>query len=165
VLPSTAVELRLPPGEGGGETTGGCVAAMPRVLLVEDDDALRIFCRVAFEASGYEVTEARDGTDAVVQALRGRPDAIVLDLWLPGLSGSGVLRVLRADRRLDRVPVIVLSGVPEVKDREGLLSFGADDVVEKPCPPERLVDLVAKRLKAGRSTRRGRKQDPPLAPA
>ena len=93
---------------------------MHRVLLVEDDDAFRIFCRVAFEASGFEVLQARDGTVAVEKALRERPDAVVLDLWLPGLTGSGVLRVLRANRRLDKVPVIVLSGVPEVKDREGL---------------------------------------------
>ncbi|MCK6482058.1 MAG: response regulator transcription factor [Planctomycetes bacterium] len=124
---------------------------MHRVLLVEDDDAFRIFCRVALEAAGYEVIQARDGSVAVEKALRERPDCVVLDLWLPGLTGSGVLRVLRANRRLDRVPVIVLSGVPEVKDREGLLSFGADEVLEKPIAPDRLVAQVRKWIGKGRS--------------
>jgi DNA-binding response OmpR family regulator len=124
---------------------------MHRVLLVEDDDAFRIFCRVALEAAGYEVIQARDGSVAVEKALRERPDCVVLDLWLPGLTGSGVLRVLRANRRLDRVPVIVLSGVPEVKDREGLLSFGADEVLEKPIAPDRLVAEVRKWIGRGRS--------------
>ncbi len=125
---------------------------MHRVLLVEDDDAFRIFCRVALEAAGYEVLQARDGSVAVEKALRDRPDCVVLDLWLPGLTGSGVLRVLRANRRLDRVPVLVLSGVPEVKDREGLLSFGADEVLEKPIAPDRLVAEVRKWIGRGRST-------------
>jgi len=123
---------------------------MHRVLLVEDDDAFRIFCRVALEAAGYEVLQARDGTVAVEKALRDRPDIVVLDLWLPGLTGSGVLRVLRANRRLDRVPVLVLSGVPEVKDREGLLSFGADEVMEKPVTVETLVERVRDWISRGR---------------
>ncbi len=123
---------------------------MARVLLVEDDDAFRIFCRVALEAAGHEVMEARDGTVAVERALRDRPEIVVLDLWLPGLTGSGVLRVLRANRRLDRVPVLVLSGVPEVKDREGLLSFGADDVLEKPMAIEDLVESVRMWIARGR---------------
>jgi two-component system sensor histidine kinase ChiS len=96
------------------------------------------------------VLQARDGTVAVEKALRDQPDAIVLDLWLPGLTGSGVLRVLRANRRFDRVPVIVLSGVPEVKDREGLLSFGADEVLEKPIPTETLVSRVRHWIAQGR---------------
>lgn len=123
---------------------------MHRVLLVEDDEAFRIFCRVAFEAAGFEVLQARDGTAAVEKALRDRPDCVVLDLWLPGLTGSGVLRVIRANRRLDRVPVVVLSGVPEVKDREGLLSFGADEVLEKPVLVEALVEKVRGWIARGR---------------
>ena len=141
------------------------VGPMQTVLLVEDDDAFRIFCRVALEAAGYQVLQARDGTVAVERALRDRPDIVILDLWLPGLTGSGVLRVLRANRRLDRVPVVVLSGVPEVKDREGLLSFGADDVLEKPIPPDRLVAEVKKWLARGRSPATGRTLQNRLEPA
>ena len=138
---------------------------MARILLVEDDDAFRIFCRVALEAAGHEVLEARDGTLAVERALRDKPDLVLLDLWLPGLTGSGVLRVLRANRRLDRVPVLVLSGVPEAKDREGLLSFGADDVLEKPIAPDRLVAEIRKWLAKGRSPASGRALRDRLEPA
>lgn len=138
---------------------------MQRVLLVEDDDAFRIFCRVALEAAGYDVLQARDGSVAVEKALHEQPDIIVLDLWLPGLTGSGVLRVLRANRRLDRVPVLVLSGVPEVKDREGLLSFGADAVLEKPLTPERLVDQVRLWIARGRAPAAARSRRDRLEPA
>jgi DNA-binding response OmpR family regulator len=138
---------------------------MQRVLLVEDDDAFRIFCRVALEAAGYEVHQARDGTVAVEKALRDRPDVVVLDLWLPGLTGSGVLRVLRANRRLDRVPILVLSGVPEVKDREGLLSFGADDVLEKPIATDALVEKVRSWIAKGRDPAAARAVRDRLEPA
>ncbi len=124
---------------------------MPRVLLVEDDDAFRIFCRVALQAEGFEVLEARDGTVGLALAQREIPDLLILDLWLPGLTGSGVLRTVRADTRLDHVPVLVLSGVPEVKDRDGLYTYGADDVLEKPISPELLVAAVKTRLRLGRS--------------
>jgi len=133
-----------------------------RILLVEDDDAFRIFCRVALEAAGFEVIQARDGTVAVEKALREDPSLVVLDLWLPGLTGSGVLRVLRANRRLDRVPILVLSGVPEVKDREGLLSFGADDVLEKPMAPDRLVEKIRDWLVRGRRSGTGVTRANPL---
>ncbi|HEU4333671.1 MAG TPA: response regulator transcription factor [Candidatus Eisenbacteria bacterium] len=138
---------------------------MHRVLLVEDDEAFRIFCRVALEAAGYEVLQARDGTAAVEKALRDRPDCVVLDLWLPGLTGSGVLRVIRANRRLDRVPVIVLSGVPEVKDREGLISFGADEVLEKPVTTETLVERVRGWISHGRRPTPSREPRGRLEPA
>lgn len=123
---------------------------MSRILLVEDDDAFRIFCRVALSAAGHQVLEARDGSHAVEVALRERPDLVVLDLWLPGLTGSGVLRVLRANRRLDAVPILVLSGVPEAKDRDGLLAYGADEVVEKPVTAEQIVDWATRLLEEGR---------------
>ncbi len=123
---------------------------MPRVLLVEDDDAFRMVCKFALTDAGFDVLEARDGTVAVETAIRDRPDLVVLDLWLPGLTGSAVLRVLRSNRRFDRVPIMVLSGVPEVKDWEGFFSFGADDVIEKPIEPARLVSLVRDRLAHGR---------------
>jgi DNA-binding response OmpR family regulator len=136
-----------------------------RILLVEDDDAFRIFCRVALESAGFEVLQARDGTVAVEKALRENPSLVVLDLWLPGLTGSGVLRVLRANRRLDRVPIIVLSGVPEVKDREGLLSFGADEVLEKPIAPERLIEKIRGWLQRGRRSGSGAAKANPLETA
>ena len=138
---------------------------MQRVLLVEDDDAFRIFCRVALEAAGYEVLQARDGTVAVEKALRDSPDLVVLDLWLPGLTGSGVLRVLRANRRLDKVPIVVLSGVPDVKDREGLLNFGADDVLEKPVATDVLLDRIRGWLASGRRPFSERTKRPRLEPA
>jgi DNA-binding response OmpR family regulator len=129
---------------------------MQRVLLVEDDDAFRIFCRIALEGHGFQVLEARDGSVGVEMALRDHPDIIILDLWLPGLTGSAALRVMRTDPRLDRIPIVVLSGVPEVKDRDGLFAFGADEVIEKPIPPGLLAEAIKSRLRLGRAPARRR---------
>lgn len=152
--------LPASPGPRAGPALGTMADTVQRILLVEDDDAFRIFCRVALESAGFEVLQARDGTVAVEKALRENPSLVVLDLWLPGLTGSGVLRVLRANRRLDRVPIIVLSGVPEVKDREGLQSFGADEVLEKPIAPDRLVEKIRGWLVRGRRSVGAPRQNP-----
>ena len=122
----------------------------PTVLLIEDDDSFRVFCRLAFEASGYRVLEAIDGSSAIERALQGRPAALVLDLWLPGITGREVLRVLRENRDFDCIPIVVVSGVPEVKDLDGLLADGADEVIQKPVAPTDLVRAVALRIRSGR---------------
>ena len=122
----------------------------PRILLAEDDDSFRVFCRLAFEAAGYRVLEAIDGSVAIQQALEGRPAALVLDLWLPGITGREVLRILRENPDFHSMPILVVSGVPEVKDLEGLRADGADDVIEKPVAPTDLVEAVALRLRSGR---------------
>lgn len=128
-------------------------ATAPVVLLAEDDDSYRVFCRMSFEAGGFRVLEARDGSEAIEQALDGRPAALVLDLWLPGITGREVLRILRSNKDFASVPILVVSGVPEVKDLEGLLEDGADAVFEKPFPPPDLVAATADLLRTGRSSR------------
>jgi two-component system phosphate regulon response regulator PhoB len=122
----------------------------PAVLLAEDDDSFRVFCRLAFERAGYRVVEAIDGTEAIQKALDARPKALILDLWLPGITGREVLRILRQNRDFEPVPILVVSGVPEVRDREGLLADGADEVIEKPVAPTDLVRTLALRLQEGR---------------
>jgi len=81
-------------------------ADAPVVLLAEDNDSYRVFCKMTFQEAGYRVLEARDGTEAIQQALEGSPAALVLDLWLPGISGREVLRILRSNRDFAAMPLL-----------------------------------------------------------
>jgi DNA-binding response OmpR family regulator len=123
----------------------------PAILLAEDDDSFRVFLRISFEHEGFRVLEARDGAEAIERALAHRPAALVLDLLLPRLTGQDVLAALRANREFDGVPIVVVSGTPEVRDAEGLREAGADAAFEKPVPPPDVVAEVARLLREGRA--------------
>jgi two-component system, OmpR family, KDP operon response regulator KdpE len=107
-----------------------------RVLVVEDEPALLRALQINLRARGYEVTTSSAGQDALVEAARRPPDAVLLDLGLPDLDGTDVIRELRT---WTAVPVIVLSGRAESGDKIGALDAGADDYVTKPFSMEELV--------------------------
>jgi two-component system, OmpR family, KDP operon response regulator KdpE len=107
-----------------------------RVLVVEDEPALLRALQINLRARGYEVSTSSAGQDALVEAARRPPDAVLLDLGLPDLDGTDVIRQLRT---WTAVPVIVLSGRGESGDKIGALDAGADDYVTKPFSMEELV--------------------------
>jgi two-component system, OmpR family, KDP operon response regulator KdpE len=107
-----------------------------RVLIVEDEPALLRALQINLRARGYEVTTSTAGQDALVEAARRPPDAVLLDLGLPDLDGTEVIRQLRIS---SLVPVIVLSGRAGSGDKIGALDAGADDYVTKPFSMEELI--------------------------
>src|SRR5580700_3459839 len=107
-----------------------------RVLIVEDEPALLRALQINLRARGYEVTTSVAGQEALVEAARRPPDAVLLDLGLPDLDGNEVIRQLRA---WTNVPVIVLSGRAGSGDKIGALDAGADDYVTKPFSMEELL--------------------------
>jgi two-component system, OmpR family, KDP operon response regulator KdpE len=107
-----------------------------RVLIVEDEPALLRALRINLRARGYEVATAKAGREALAEAARRPPDAVLLDLGLPDLDGNDVIRQLRA---WSGVPVIVLSGRAGSDDKIGALDAGADDYVTKPFSMEELM--------------------------
>jgi two-component system KDP operon response regulator KdpE len=107
-----------------------------RVLIVEDEPALLRALRINLRARGYEVAMAQAGHDALAEAARRPPDAVLLDLGLPDLDGNEVIRQLRT---WSAVPVIVLSGRAGSDDKIGALDAGADDYVTKPFSMEELM--------------------------
>lgn len=119
----------------------------PRVILAEDDDALRdALCEELLRA-GYEVRLASNGvelTDAVLDAVHGRappPDAIVSDIRMPGASGLEVLELLR---QYDwRVPVVLTTAFPEHALHAEALRLGATELLEKPLDLARFRSVVA----------------------
>ena len=108
-----------------------------RVLVVDDDPTVSDVVRRYLERSGYEVALAADGTQALREYERQRPDLVILDLMLPGIDGLEVCRRLHA--RPDTSPIIMLTALGEEVDRIVGLQLGADDYVTKPFSPRELV--------------------------
>jgi DNA-binding response OmpR family regulator len=103
-----------------------------KVLLVDDEDALRRVMKDLLEREGYIVAEARDGVQALDQVDRFGPDVIVLDLNLPGLDGYGVLSHLRSRPATVNIPVIVLTAKSDEDNEVRVFQLGADDFLTKP---------------------------------
>ena len=103
-----------------------------KVLLVDDEDSLRKVMRDLLERDGYNVSEARDGVQALDQIDRVGPDIIVLDLNLPGLDGYGVLSHLRSRPATASIPVIVLTAKGDEDNEVRVFELGADDFLTKP---------------------------------
>jgi DNA-binding response OmpR family regulator len=116
-----------------------------RVLVVDDDATVRDVVARYLGDAGYAVDLAADGHAGLDAATRGEPDAVVLDLMLPGLSGLEVCRALR----LREVPpaIVMLTALGEEQDRVLGLEFGADDYVTKPFSPRELVLRVGSVLR------------------
>jgi DNA-binding response OmpR family regulator len=107
-----------------------------RILVVDDEPQIADIVARYFREEGFEVALCGDGNDAVRIALEDRPDLIILDLNLPGLHGSEVLRRIRAEYD---VPIIMLTSRVDEVDRVVGLEIGADDYVGKPFSPRELV--------------------------
>jgi len=124
------LEEAAPPGETRRSGAHGQPAS--KVLLVDDEDSLRKVMRDLLERDGYDVTEARDGVQALDQVDRVGPDIIVLDLNLPGLDGYGVLSHLRSRPATANIPVIVLTAKGDEDNEVRVFELGADDFLTKP---------------------------------
>lgn len=125
-------------------------AANLRILLVDDEPDLRELLRVTFEGAHVSVVEASSGEEALAELAREVPDALVLDLRLPGMDGANLCRLLRSDESTRRLPVVVLSGGDGI-ELERARRNGANEVVRKPFSPLELLGLI-ERL-TGRETR------------
>jgi len=108
-----------------------------RVLVADDDRAIRESLQRALGLEGYEVVEVTDGVEALATARRERFDVLVLDVMMPSVDGLGVCRVLRADG--DGTPILMLTARVETSDRVAGLDAGADDYLPKPFELDELL--------------------------
>ena len=113
-------------------------ADRPHILVVEDEAPIVELLRYNLEASGYSVSVAADGDEALERVTEDRPDAVLLDWMLPGKSGIEVCRQLRAKAETRMLPIILLTARGEESDRVRGLDTGADDYVVKPFSPREL---------------------------
>jgi two-component system response regulator MprA len=113
-----------------------------RILVVDDERAVRESLQRALELEGYEIELAADGREALARLSNGeaQPDAVILDVLMPEIDGLEVCRRLRRDG--NRVPVLMLTARDEIENRVAGLDAGADDYVPKPFALEELVARI-----------------------
>jgi two-component system response regulator MprA len=123
-----------------------------KILVVDDERAVRESLRRALELEGYEIELAGDGDEALSTLGRDepQPDAVILDVLMPGLDGLEVCRRIRATG--NRVPVLMLTARDEVENRVAGLDAGADDYVTKPFALEELLARVRALLRRATDT-------------
>jgi CheY-like chemotaxis protein len=113
------------------------------VLLVDDEDDIRLVAKACLERlGGWRVQSACSGLDALEHVRAERPDAIVLDVMMPGLDGPATLARLRADPDTAEIPVLFLTAKAQASDRAELESLGVQAVLTKPFDPMTLADQI-----------------------
>ena len=122
---------------------------MGRVLVVDDEPDVLLLCRLNLQPRGHELLEASTGVRALELARERRPDVIVLDLMLPGMTGYEVLETLKGDEQTSDIPVLVLTAKSLRADRERSHGLGAAGFLTKPFLPSELCELVESLVPTG----------------
>jgi DNA-binding response OmpR family regulator len=113
-----------------------------RVLVIDDEAPIRLLCRVNLEAENMVVLEAEDGPSGIDAARRELPDAILLDVMMPGLDGWQVAERLLDDDTTSAIPIVFLTARAELRDRARGLDLGGMEYVTKPFNPVELAPTV-----------------------
>ena len=124
--------------------------SVKRLLLVEDDAALAELVAYHFDRAGYDVERTGDGEEALILAEEARPDLVILDWMIEGVSGIEVCRRLRRRESTNDVPIIMLTARGEEEDRIRGLETGADDYLTKPFSPKELLARASAVLRRSR---------------
>ena len=117
-----------------------------RILVVEDQEDNRQILRDLLSNSGFEMIEAEDGEQALVQAAKHRPDLILMDIQLPLLDGYEATRRLKADPELKAIPIIVVTSYALSGDEDKARAAGCDAYVAKPYSPRALLAKIKEYL-------------------
>lgn len=115
---------------------------LPRVLVVEDEPAIRELLRFTLSEAGFEPVLVESAESAAREIRAELPAVLLLDLMLPGQSGSALARALRADARTRQLPILMVTALAGEGERVAGLETGADDYVTKPFSPRELVARI-----------------------
>ncbi|MBS0630603.1 MAG: HAMP domain-containing histidine kinase [Verrucomicrobia bacterium] len=118
----------------------------PRVLVVEDDSAIRATLVDILELNGYGAIQAATGTAGLAQAREQRPDVILTDIAMPELDGFGMITALHADEQTRAIPVIIISAAVEPERMRQGMDLGAEDFIVKPFTEEQVLGSIRARL-------------------
>ena len=122
----------------------------PLILVVDDYQDAREMYAEYLQFSGFRVAEAKNGNEAVEQAMALKPSLILMDLSLPGMDGWEATRRLKADETTRHIPIVALTGHALAGASEGAKKAGCDSFVTKPCLPDDLVVEVRRMLGAAK---------------
>ncbi len=126
---------------------------MLRILCVDDDEAMRELLRDQL-GDTYEIIETGDATEALALALQRKPDAILLDLMMPGYTGFELCQTLSSISAVRLIPIVVISSYPAAEYKDFCLNLGAIDYLQKPVDFNQLRARVAEVLKKKQAERR-----------
>jgi DNA-binding response OmpR family regulator len=112
------------------------------VLVIDDEEPIRLLCRVNLEAEGMTVVEAGDGRSGLAAARELRPDVILLDVMMPAMDGWEVAEQLLEDDGTAGIPIVFLTARAELRDRARGIDIGGIDYVTKPFNPVDLAPLI-----------------------
>jgi len=117
---------------------------MKSVLVIEDNDNNMELITFILEANNCQTLKAETGQKGVALALQERPDFIILDIQLPDISGTDVLKMIRSSEIGDNIPIIAMTSYAMAGDREKLLAAGCDGYIEKPIDPATVMSQIEK---------------------
>lgn len=129
--------------------------AKKRIVIVEDEADMAELIAMRLKREHYDVTVCNDGQDALETILTDPPDLVLLDLMLPGLSGTEITTQLRANRKTARLPIIMLTALAEESDIVVGLHLGADDYMTKPFSMSVLTARISAMLRRSERSQAG----------
>ena len=115
---------------------------MKRALVIEDNPDNMVLITRLLQKAGYQTIEATTGRKGFEKALKDRPDFILLDIQLPDILGTDVLKLIRESEIGNSIPVIAVTSFAMSGDRERLLAAGCDGYLEKPIDPTRVIKQI-----------------------
>jgi two-component system alkaline phosphatase synthesis response regulator PhoP len=113
-----------------------------KIMVVDDEPYIARVIKFKLEQEGYSVISANDGQSGLQKIKEEKPDMVLLDVMMPGLSGYEVCQKIKQDAELAGIPVVILTAKGQERDREQGLTMGASDYITKPFSPNRLLELV-----------------------
>ncbi len=117
---------------------------MKRVLVIEDNEDNMELITFILESNGYQTLKAETGRQGFELTLQERPDFIILDIQLPDILGTEVLRMIRESEVGDSIPIISMTSYAMAGDREKLLAAGCNGYIEKPIDPLSVMNQIKK---------------------
>lgn len=119
------------------------------ILYIEDNEQNLYLVTFLLNAKGYEVLQAREGSEGIDMAARMKPDLILLDIQLPGMDGYTVARNLRSHPDSATIPIVAVTSYAMAGDREKALGAGCSGYIEKPINPDTFLAQVEEHLPGG----------------
>jgi DNA-binding response OmpR family regulator len=124
------------------------MAPKKKILIVDDERDIVKALTIRLQSSGYRTIVAFDGAQGVFMAHKEKPSLILLDIRMPAGDGFSVAEKLKESKRTNRIPIIFLTGSPELNAEERARGLGARFFIKKPYDPEELLDAVKRALEA-----------------
>ncbi|HEX2912813.1 MAG TPA: response regulator [Chloroflexia bacterium] len=119
---------------------------LPRILIADDEAALRLLVHETLDSGAVEILEAGDGNEALDLARTFHPRLVLLDVAMPGLNGYQVCEALKGDPATRDIVIVMLTAHSQGKDREQAFASGTDYYITKPFSPSQLMKLVAQAI-------------------